>query len=44
MKERHQKVEMWTSQKSKKEAPLKTRVNPCPAATKKGKEDGRSEY
>jgi len=29
MKERHQKVEIWTSQKPKQETRLKTRVNPC---------------
>jgi hypothetical protein len=42
MKERHQKVEIWTGQKLKKETRLKTRANPCPAATKKEKEDERS--
>ena len=30
MKVRHQKVEIWISQKPKKENHLKTRVNPCP--------------
>jgi hypothetical protein len=39
MKERPQKVEIRTSHKSKKETLLKTQVNPCPAATKKEKED-----
>jgi len=29
MKERHQKVEIWTSQKPKKETCLKMRMNPC---------------
>jgi hypothetical protein len=43
MKERHQKVEIWTSQKPKKEVRLQTRVNPCPPQpTKEEKEDGRS--
>jgi len=39
MKERHQKVETWTSQKPKEETRLKMRVNPGPAATKKEKEE-----
>jgi len=45
--ERHQKVEIWTSQKPKKETPLKTRVNPCPRShqerKKKKTEDQRLE-
>jgi len=42
MNERHQKVEIWTSQKLKEEARLKTRVNPCPRSHQERKEDGRS--
>jgi len=36
MKVRHQKVEIWTSHKPKKETPLKTRVNACPPASTGG--------
>jgi len=47
MKVRHQKVEIWTSQKPKKENHLKTRVNPCPRSNqgkkKKTTEDQRLE-
>jgi len=46
MKVRHQKVEIWTSQKPKKENHLKTRVNPCPPQPpreKKNTEDQRLE-
>jgi len=48
MKVRHQKVEIWTSQKSKKENHLKTRVNsgpppPQPPRKKKKTEDRRLE-
>jgi len=37
MKETHQKVEIWTSQKPKKETRLKTRVNLCPRSHKERK-------
>jgi len=45
MKVRHQKVEIWTSQKPKKENRLRTRVNPCPRShpKKKKTEDQRLE-
>ena len=51
MKVRHQKAEIWTSQKPKKENNLKTRVNPCrseslppqPPRKKKKTEDQRLE-
>ena len=42
MKERHQKVELWTSQKPKKEARLETWVNPCPRSHQERKKDGIS--
>jgi len=44
MKETHQKVEIWTSQKLKKEIRLKTRVLPpqSPRKKKEEEEDGRS--
>jgi len=40
MKVRHQKVEIWTSQKPKKKIIWKREWIPAPAATKKEKEDG----
>jgi hypothetical protein len=37
MKERHQEVEILTSQKRKKKARLKTRVNRCPCSHQESK-------
>jgi len=42
MKARHQKVEIWTSQKPKKENHLKTRLNPCPRSQQERKRRRKS--